>query len=100
MRSISVEQLGDVIEKENSKLIDLRDNYVYQLGTIPTAINVPSNFLMMMPEKYLDKNTTYYLFCDYGVKSGKVVHYLEQLGYQVFNITGGYHSYQAAKSIL
>ncbi len=93
MKDISVTDLDAIIQDTNSKIIDLRDNYIYQLGTIPTAINIPSNFLMTMPEEYLDHSTYYYLFCDYGVKSSKVVRYLRERGYHVYNINGGYHEY-------
>lgn len=97
MKNISTSELEKVMMDPNSKIIDLRDNYIYQLGTIPTAINIPSNFLMMMPNEYLDKNIKYYLFCDYGIKSGKVVRYLEQAGYNVSNIEGGYSNYLISK---
>lgn len=93
MKSISMDDLAEVLNDPNSKIIDIRDNYVYQMGTIPTAVNIPSNFLMAMPEEYLNQHTHYYLFCDYGVKSSKVVRYLDSLGYDVSNILGGYHSY-------
>lgn len=88
-----MDELESILEDENSQLVDIRDNYLYEVGTIPTAINAPSNFLQMMPEKYLKKGIHYYLFCDYGVKSQKIVRYLDALGYDVTNINGGYHSY-------
>lgn len=93
MKSIFPDELENILTNENNKLIDIRDNYAYLMGTIKGAINIPSNFLMMMPEKYLTKDKSYYLFCDYGVKSKKVVTYLSNLGYDVYNINGGYHSY-------
>ncbi len=94
MKSISKEEVEQVLNSPNTQLIDIRDNYIYALETIKGAINIPSNFLMVMPEKYLNKETKYYIFCDYGVKSAKVVHYLEKLGYDVTNLNGGYNSYK------
>ncbi len=93
MENVSMEELDNILEDDNSQLIDIRDNYLYEVGTIPTAINAPSNFLQMMPEKYLRKGTHYYLFCDYGIKSRKVARYLNALGYDVKSIDGGYNSY-------
>ncbi len=94
MKSISIQDIDNILKNENCKVIDIRDNYVYSMGTIKGAINIPSNFLMVMPEKYLSKDKSYYLFCDYGVKSKKVVSYLSNLGYDVYNIIGGYNSYK------
>lgn len=99
MKSISIAELEEVLQNPNSKIVDIRDNYIYQLGTIPTAINIPGNFLMAMPHEYLDHQTHYYLLCDYGVTSSKVGKYLSSLGYDVSNISGGYHSYHDNKNI-
>lgn len=94
MKSISKDEVEQVLNSPNSTFIDIRDNYIYSLGSIKNAINIPSNFLITMPEKYLNKETKYYIFCDYGVKSAKVVRYLEKLGYDVTNINGGYNDYK------
>ena len=95
MKSISITQLESILKQPDHQLIDIRDNYLYQLGTIPGAINIPSNFLQMMPDKYLDKQKHYYLFCNYGVQSSKIVRLLNSLGYDAWNIEGGYHSYHS-----
>ncbi len=92
MKSISIVELLPQIGK-NIHLIDIRDNYQFQLGNIPGSINVPMNFLLMMPDKYLDKNNTYYVYCEFGSRSKKCTLELEKLGYQVINVQGGYQEY-------
>ena len=92
MNSISVESLKELIPMVN--LIDIRDNYQYNMGRIPTAINVPSNFLLMNPENYMNKNDKYYLYCDYGTRSEKACETLSNKGYHVINVQGGYNEYK------
>ena len=82
---------------QNIHLIDIRDNYQFQLGNIEGAVNIPMNFLLMMPEKYLKKDQVYYLYCEFGSRSKKCAQELEALGYQVINIQGGYQEYKLRK---
>lgn len=89
--NISCEDLKLLIGRVN--LIDIRDNYLYRLGSIPGAKNIPANYLLMTPENYLNKENTYYIYCDHGIKSAKTCSKLKNMGYQVINVLGGYNSY-------
>ena len=51
MNDITVLQLKSLIP--GVKIIDIRDNYQYNLGNIPTSKNVPVNFLLTNPNLYL-----------------------------------------------
>lgn len=74
-------------------LIDIRDKYEYILGNIQNSINIPYNYLALMPENYLDFNSIYYVYCDTGSKSRKLCIHLTQLGYHVVDLIGGYNHY-------
>lgn len=76
------------------KIIDIRDNYKFNLGSIPTSINIPMNFLLTNPDIYLNKSDTYYLYCEYGSRSKGVCNKLVQQGYNVINILGGFSEYR------
>ncbi len=76
------------------KVIDLRDNYKYNLNKIPNSINVPFSFLITNPDDYINKNDTYYLICEYGKKSLEVSKILNRQGYKTISILGGYRDYQ------
>lgn len=89
--NISCEEIRGLIGK--IEIIDIRDNYLYKLGSIPTSKNIPVNFLLMNPNNYLDKNKTYYIYCAYGIQSKRACINLTQQGYKVVNILGGYNSY-------
>lgn len=89
---ISVMELKRLIP--GVRIIDIRDNYQFNLGSIPTSINIPMNFLLTNPDVYLNKNNTYYLYCEYGNRSKSVCNKLYQKGYNVVNVIGGFSEYK------
>ena len=76
------------------RIIDIRDNYQFNMGSIPTSINIPTNFLITNPDIYLNKNSTYYLYCEYGTTSKKVCNKLSNKGFNVINVLGGFSEYK------
>ena len=74
-------------------IIDIRASYFYNMGNIPTSKSIPSSYLLMDPERYLNKNEEYYIYCTQGVQSTKVCDQLSSLGYNVINVLGGYQDY-------
>ncbi|MDD6878874.1 MAG: rhodanese-like domain-containing protein [bacterium] len=92
MNNITVTELRNLIPRV--KIIDIRDNYEYNLGNIPTSKNIPKNFLVTNPNLYLNQEDTYYVYCQYGNSSGKVCNKLNEQGYKVINVLGGYNEYK------
>ena len=90
-----IDQIHITTSSSTSKniLIDIRDKYEYILGNIKDSINIPYNYLALMPENYLNFNTTYYIYCNSGSKSRKLCIELTQLGYHVVDLIGGYQLY-------
>ena len=88
MKELSVNEI-----KDNMNLIDIRDNYLFNLGNIPNSKNIPMNFLIMNPDNYLNREDTYYIYCNRGISSKKTCEMLSSLGYHVVNIIGGYEEY-------
>ena len=86
--SISVKQL-----KNKEHIIDIRNTQSYNNNHIPNAINIPFEKIIIEPEKYLNKNEMYYIYCRCGITSNKACEILSRLGYQVTNIIGGYESW-------
>lgn len=89
--NIKASELKGMIGRIN--LIDIRKNYLYKLGSIPSSKNIPSSFLLMDPSKYLNKDKEYYIYCTQGMESAKVCSKLKKQGYNVVNVLGGYHDY-------
>ena len=90
-KSIKGSDLKGLLGRIN--IIDIRKSYLYNIGNIPTSINIPSNFLLMDPSRYLDKEQEYYIYCTQGIESTSVCNKLSSLGYNVVNVLGGYHDY-------
>jgi Rhodanese-related sulfurtransferase len=79
------------------ELIDIREVYEYQSGSIRTAKNIPMGKLLQQPEKYLIKDKPYYIMCQSGGRSGNAVRELTKRGFDVINVAGGMGSYVGTK---
>ena len=88
MYSISISQLKQVMNNEN--LIDIRDIEKFNGSHILGAHNIPMNKLITDPNKYLNKSKIYYIYCQKGISSIKVVSLLRKQGYNLYNVIGGY----------
>ena len=76
--------------KPSYNIIDIRDNYTYNQGHVFNAVNIPMNLLLALPDKYLNKNDIYYVYCTSGYRSKKTCEILENKGYNVVNVIDGY----------
>jgi len=79
--------------KGNINIIDIRTIEKYNNRHINNAINIPHEKLIINPEKYLNKDTRYYIYCQKGITSYKTCQILTKQGYKVTNINGGYESW-------
>ena len=77
--------------KEPDILVDLREETVFQFGSIPGAVNIP---IGKIKELYrLPKDRTVCVFCQAGEISGEIAELLADAGYEACNLTGGYREY-------
>ena len=90
MTSINI---NDLLKLSNINIIDIRNNYYYNLGHINGAINIPYYNLLNNHNYYLNKYSIYYLYCDTGEQSLEIVNRLNSFGYHTINIIGGYEAY-------
>lgn len=74
-------------------LIDIRDEYEYKSGHIPTAKNIPMGELLNNSEAYLEQDKEYYIVCQSGGRSSIACADLSSKGYKVINVSGGTSSY-------
>ena len=81
----------------NVEIIDIREPYEYKMGTIRTAKSIPMGNLLSNPDKYLDKQQTYYILCQSGARSGRTTNLLSKQGYNVINVAGGFGAYVGTK---
>ncbi|QHQ63515.1 rhodanese-like domain-containing protein [Anaerocolumna sedimenticola] len=90
-KNVSANELDNLIGKAD--IIDIREPYEYKTGSIKTAKNIPMDNLINNPNQYLDKDKTYYIMCQSGVRSSQTCKFLSKQGFDVINVTGGISSY-------
>ena len=78
-------------------IIDIRSRDKYNINHIPGAINIEYLELLSNPNRYLNKNDTYYLYCTSGYTSSIVVDKLNIMGFNTVNIDGGFNNYLLRK---
>ncbi len=88
--SISILEL---LRLNNVMIVDIRNQYYYNLGHIRGAINIPYYNLLNNYSHYLNKSDIYFLYCDTGEQSMEIVNRLNSFGYHTVNIIGGYQEY-------
>ncbi len=91
MNSISIDELLKIVP--SSSIIDIRSSQSYNNNHIPGAINVPYEKLIVRPDAYLNFKQNYYLYCQKGVSSKKVVSILNRMGYHTIHVEGGYEEW-------
>lgn len=80
----------DLKKKGDVNIIDIRDSYTYNLGHIKKSKNIPYYSLLANYNMYLNKEDTYYLYCDYGKQSHEISDRLNSFGYKTLYIIEGY----------
>ncbi|MDF2543188.1 MAG: rhodanese domain protein [Herbinix sp.] len=89
--SIHVNEIDGLMNQIN--LIDVREVFEFETGSIQSAQNIPMNQLIKMPEKYLEKEKKYYVMCQSGMRSARTVAALQKAGYEVVQVRGGVGGY-------
>jgi len=89
MDNITIEELKKI---DNPIIIDIRDNYSYNISHIKNAINIPYYNLLNNYSHFLNKNNTYYLYCEEGRQSKEISKRLNLFGYKTKSIKGGYRA--------
>lgn len=95
MNTITVEELLKIVP--SSFIIDIRSSQSYNNNHIPGAINIPYEKLIVKPDAYLSFAKTYYIYCQKGISSKKVVSILNRMGYHTFHVEGGYEEWIVKK---
>lgn len=86
--------ISELLKINPNNIIDIRDNYSYNLGHLRNAINIPYYSLDVNYSIYLDKNKPYYFYCDFGKQSQKLSYKLNNLGYNTYYVKEGYLDFQ------
>lgn len=99
IKTLSVQKFHkNLIGTKNAQLIDVRTPEEYEDGHLRDAINY--NVMDSTLEKNIDnlnKKKPVFVYCQAGVRSQKAAELLEQNGFKVFNLAGGFDEWLKAK---
>lgn len=92
IKTITTPELKTVLEQNKIQLLDVRTPNEIKDGFIATAIFADyfdTDFYKKATTQ-LDKTKPVYLYCRSGNRSGKASKILQEKGYDVINVLGGY----------
>ena len=84
--------------KPNQFLIDVREKSEFTFGTIPGSVNIAVGDLRDRLND-IPKDKELLVFCQVGLRGYIAARLLEQHGYNVRNLTGGYKTYCAVNGV-
>lgn len=93
--SVHVNDIDNLLGK--IELIDIREPYEFNSGSIKTAKNIPMDKLLSAPDTFMDREKEYYIICQSGGRSMAASKALTRAGYKVVNVAGGVGSYVGTK---
>ena len=99
INTISTSELKEILKKGDVQLIDVRTPKEVKEGFIKTA-KFANYFDVNFYERasnQLDKTKPVYLYCRSGNRSGKSAKILQEKGYKVYNVLGGYNKWKQEK---
>ncbi|PQJ80344.1 rhodanese-like domain-containing protein [Polaribacter porphyrae] len=90
--TITTTQLKELLSKEKVQLLDVRTPEEVQQGFIKSArfANYLDYNFTVKTLKLINKSKPVYLYCRSGNRSGKACKILEEKGFTVINVLGGY----------
>lgn len=89
MKEMSTDELAKLLaSSENIEIIDVREAFEVQLGTIPGARHIPLGQIDQRMNE-LSKDKKYVIICRSGSRSGVATNFLNAHGYHAYNMVGG-----------
>jgi rhodanese-related sulfurtransferase len=90
---VDVTEAARAAESGEALLLDVREDDEWAAGRAPTAVHVPMSRLR---QDTVPRDRRVLVLCRVGGRSAAVAQALEQLGYDVANVTGGMLTWSAA----
>lgn len=89
MRSLSAPQLAARLETDETRLVDVREPWEFDICHIPNSINIPMGEIPQRIDDF-DEDIDTVIICHHGVRSRHVIQFLEQQAVgSLINLDGG-----------
>lgn len=82
----------DSFMESNIFLLDVREDFEYELGHLKNAVRISINDLADNLDK-IPKDEKIYVYCKSGARSEQAVHFLAASGFDAVNLLGGFSAY-------
>lgn len=86
----------DTLDSQNSMIIDIRDEFSFEYGSIPNAVNIPLDKLKQ-DFSVLSKDKLLVICCKSGQISDTLAEELRENGYNAVNLKEGYYGWLKRK---
>ncbi|NLL45610.1 MAG: FAD-dependent oxidoreductase [Clostridiales bacterium] len=93
MKQFFWDDVATLQNDENALLLDVRTNSEVHRGVIEGSMHIPLHHLRENIER-LPNSKRLYVYCDSGLRSYIACRILSNLGYDTYNLAGGYRLYQ------
>ncbi len=93
VKNFYYDEIESLQTREDVALLDIRTKTEYENGSIEGFINIPVDELRENLDK-VPKDKKIYLTCQVGLRGYIGARILEQNGYEVYNLSGGYRFYK------
>ncbi len=92
-KNFHYDEIPNLQTRDDVQLIDLRTKAEFEKGSIDGFINIPLDELRQHLNK-VDKNKKIYVTCQVGLRGYIGARILQQNGYDVYNLSGGFRFYK------
>lgn len=96
VNTITTVQLQELLQNKSIQLLDVRTSEEIEKGYIETAkiVDYFDEDFLEKSTQLLDKNKPVYIYCRTGNRSEKSARILQEKGFEVFNVAGGYNKFK------
>lgn len=89
MKEISTDEVAKLVgTSDEIEIIDVREAFEVELGTIPGAKNIPLGEISQRVQEF-SKDKSYIIICRSGNRSGVASYFLHAQGIKAYNMVGG-----------
>jgi len=99
IKEVSPEEANEAVTNGKGFFLDVRDkNEVEKNGKIKDSVNISRGFLEFEIEKNEEyKTKPIYVYCELGGRGAIATKVLMEMGYEAYNIKGGFSGWKAAR---
>lgn len=90
---MDTEAIFEIIEKNDTYIIDVREEDEYHAGHIPGSYNIPLSIINEETVSFISKDKKVIVYCQSGNRSKIASGILADMGFTVYNMIGGIASW-------